>query len=104
MKKNKIKKHFQKEILEIFDKNASQLFNYKQLAKIFNVKDDDTRRKINAALIELCAQKELIEDNKGKYKRNLTKSSKRTDNKPYITGIVDMKSTGKAYVISDESA
>ncbi len=102
MKKNKIKKRFQKEILEVFDGNPNQLFNYKQLAKIFDVKDDETKRKINSALVELCAQRELIEDNKGKYKRNTSKSVKRADNKSYITGIVDMTSSGKAYVASDE--
>ncbi len=103
-KKNKIKKHFQKEILEIFDKNRTQLFNYKQLAKILDVKDDETRRMISAALVDLRDQKELIEENKGKYKRNPAKIVKRKDTRPYITGIVDVKSTGKAYVISDESA
>jgi len=104
MKKNKIKKEIRNEILLIFNSNPGKLLNYKQLSKLMQLNDAEIRNNLNSILTELCQDEELIEVERGKYRRNPSRIIRRTDAVSYITGIVDMKSTGKAYVISDECA
>jgi len=88
------KKTLRKLILEIFRKNPKKTFNYKQIAKRLDVKDDATRKLINSVLKQLRNEEKLEEVYTGKFKF-ITKGA-------YITGIVDMTRHGAAYIISDD--
>ncbi len=85
------------EIIEIFTKNPTRSLNYKQIAAYLNVTDRNERILIGKQLSKISKGGMLIELNKGKYRLNPIVSG--IDSKSILTGIVDMKQTGKAYVI-----
>lgn len=77
------------------EKNPQKLFNYKQIAAGLNVTDHSQRLLINTILSELKAADSVSEPERGKFK---LKSIER-----YVSGTVDMTSTGIAYVKHDEN-
>jgi len=91
-------------VLNIFFKNPQQSLNYKQVSKALNINDKSARELVIKQLEILLRNKSLIEVQKGKYKLNPEKHAAFFPKRNYIIGIVDMKSTGKAYIISDELA
>src|ERR1035437_1050758 len=92
-KKNK--GFFFEEILKVLSKNPGKTLNYKQIAAELNVTDQSQRLLINTILSELKTNDAVSEPERGKFK---IKSIQK-----YITGRVDMTSTGTAYIISDET-
>ena len=99
MKKNQkskdpIKSILTKDITTILEKNPKKAFNYKQLAGMLKLNDAATRTLVNEILYELKERNVLEETQRGKFKMNISN--------PYITGIVDLKGNGSAYVITDE--
>lgn len=103
----KTKKDFQSEIkekvLDIFLNNPNHQYNYKQIAKALALDDTQDKKGIISCLHNLVKDKMLFEVYQGKFQLNPTKTQTITKTGPYITGRVDMKQTGKAYVISQES-
>lgn len=93
---------FVKNILSEFANNPYSSFNYKQMAKRLGVKDQAGKIQISDLLANLFNQKILIESKKGKYQINPKYISTYGKGKSYAYGIVDMLSTGKAYVINNE--
>lgn len=89
----KIKKISQDDVLHIFQQNPSKIFNYKQLSAALGLKDEKQRLLVASLLPALEEKKIIISIEKGKYKL-------KTD-APYITGIIEVVSTGSAYVIPD---
>jgi len=89
-------------ILNVFFKNPYASLNYKQISKAVGINDKAVRDLIRRQLEVLLKNKSLIEDKIGKYKLNPEKHSSYFPSKNYISGIVDMKQTGKAYIITDE--
>ncbi|PKP11387.1 MAG: ribonuclease R [Bacteroidetes bacterium HGW-Bacteroidetes-4] len=81
-------------ILSIFNEDPGRSLNYKQLANLLHVTDANTRKLINACLIEMAAKGDLIEIHRGKFKLKTTGN--------YITGKVDLTAKGSAYIVSDE--
>jgi ribonuclease R len=106
MKKTKTPKNqestpfMEKEIIGIFTVNPNRSLNYKQVAAFLNVTDRNERIAIGKELSAIANQGILLELNKGKYRLNPIVSG--VDTKNYLTGIVDMKQTGKAYVIVED--
>ncbi|MDP4265909.1 MAG: ribonuclease R [Bacteroidota bacterium] len=90
-----------KGITDILSKNGKKSYNYKQISEILCIKSRQERQEINNLLKDLAAKKILKEISHGKYKKNIEFIEKVTAQNSYITGKVDMKSTGKAYIISD---
>lgn len=88
-------------IVLIFQKESRKPFNYKQILKKLGSEGDISSKTIIKALNELKKQKIISEESRGKYKIN-PEHVKSHDKKSYITGVVDMKLNGKAYVISSE--
>jgi ribonuclease R len=88
------KKSLINKILQIFNEEPGKSLNYKQLAGLLHIKDNETKRLINSCLIELANTSVLIEIHRGKFKLK-TKGA-------YITGRVDSTAQGSAYIISDE--
>jgi ribonuclease R len=91
---NLIKSLLFKEIASIFEKNPKKQYNYKQIAGSIGVTDSASRRMVNDILEEMVKNDKIIELQRGKFKHNSVK--------PYITGIVDLKGNGSAFVISEE--
>lgn len=88
-------------VFNFFTERPTSAFNYRQTASQLGISDKREKDQIRLALDELTTQGSLIETNRGKYKLNpqliaaVTKANT-------ISGVVDMKSTGKAYVITSE--
>lgn len=82
-------------IIGLFTNNPTKLFNYKQIAKRFEIKDDSTKGLITAILYELRDSGILVEISRGKFKI--------TTQGGYITGKVDLTMRGAGYIVSEES-
>mgnify|MGYP001005783626 CR=1 FL=1 len=89
-------------VLSVFFKKPYISFNYKQISKAVGINDKAVRELIRQQLEILLKNKSLIEDKRGKYKLNPEKHPSFFPSKTYISGTVDMKHTGKAYIITDE--
>ncbi|MFK5855260.1 MAG: ribonuclease R [Bacteroidota bacterium] len=89
-------------VISIFAENPFRAFNYKQIGHLIGIKDKAGRDFLLNILSELVDNEELDEIRKGKYRLNPDKLKELANKKKYITGTVDMKKTGKAYIISDE--
>ncbi len=89
-------------ILGLLSKNPHRAFNYKQISHLLGIRDKSSKFIVNSMLEDLSEDEEILEVKKGKYKLNPANIEKFTHKKSYITGIVDMKQTGKAYIIPDE--
>ncbi len=95
---------FVKSVMEIFLSNPLNKFNYKQVAARLGVSDNASKDLVRDIIERLSESGELEGNKQGKYQLN-----KRSDRFPrketaYVTGTVDMKQTGKAYVIPDDKS
>jgi ribonuclease R len=90
------------DILKIFANNPNQSFNYKQLAHQLSISDLGNKQLLNVLLGDLVGRDALKEVGRGKYQINPAMVKFHGSSKSYITGIVDMKPSGKAFVITDE--
>ncbi len=95
---------FVKSILHVFQKNPNSSLNYKQVAQRLNVVDRGSKDLVRLIVEELFMSKELVQTQRGKYQIN--KMNIKTDGKPRtnIIGTVDMKQTGKAYIIPEDKS
>lgn len=82
-------------VMGYFFDNPQKVFNYKQIASHFNIKDEGVKNQINAILIELRDEGTIVEISRGKYKY--------TPHKGYITGKVELTQKGAGFIISEES-
>lgn len=91
-------------IKTIFLENFKANLNYKQIIKRLKIKknNDAEKKHIQRILIQLAKENFLIEVYTGKYRLNPTEYNKSHLPRPVVEGIVDMKQTGKAYVITEE--
>ncbi len=87
-------KTLKKFIIDIFRRNVGKLYNYKQIAKRLDVKDQETGKLINKVLYQFVSDGKLEEVYTGKFKF-IAKGS-------FITGVVDMTMRGTAYIVSDD--
>ena len=105
MAKKKVKNSlstFVNTILTIFGEHPFKPMNYKQIAKIMSVRDAAGKDVIYQILVTLHKEGKLIEDRPYRYLLHPDFVHEYGPKPQYITGTVDMKSTGKAYVIPDE--
>ncbi|MEJ2595043.1 MAG: hypothetical protein P8100_07935 [bacterium] len=89
-------------VMSVFSDNPFRTYNYKQISSLLGIKDKASRDLLLTILDELTRAGELNEVKKGKFMLNADRLQELANKKKFITGRVDMKSTGKAYVISDE--
>jgi exoribonuclease R len=95
------KNAFVNQVFSFFSERPTSSFNYRQTASQLGITDKREKEQVRKAIEELTIQGSLIETNRGKYKLNpqliaaVTKANT-------LTGIVDMKSTGKAYVTTPD--
>ena len=89
-------------IISIFADNPFKAYNNKQIASKLGIKDKAGKNLIFNILNELLNDGYLQEIKRGKFVLHADKLSSLANKKKYITGTVEMKKTGKAYIISDE--
>lgn len=92
----------QQQIIKIFANNPSESFNDKQIASRMGIHDRKGRHAVSEVLSQLGKAEVLVEDGqRGRYRIN---PSHLDDYAPhnYLTGTIDMKKGGKAYVIPNE--
>lgn len=94
---------FKKSIVAFFAEQPFEAFNYKQVAGRLGINDKTRRELVISCLEELVKEGALIEHKRGKYKINPSFSTGSKKHKDIIIGTVDMKASGKAYIISDET-
>ena len=95
-KKEGTKKNFLLEkIISVLSSNRNKVLNYKQIASGLHVADYAQRQLIIVILEELKNKGIISEPERGKFKLQTIET--------YITGKVDMTSTGNAYIVSEET-
>jgi predicted AAA+ superfamily ATPase len=82
-----------KDVMRVFNRNPTKLYNYKQIAADAGAHSEAERMLINHLLQDLKNQSFLEEIERGKYKLKL--------NEKYITGRIEVTQSGSAYVISE---
>ena len=90
------------QILKIFANAPFTAFNYKQISSKVGAFDKASRQLVQATVLEMAENKILVEEGRGKYKINPKHINDDLLPKNYLVGTIDMKQTGKAYVIPQE--
>ncbi|HZY26374.1 MAG TPA: hypothetical protein VFE71_11140, partial [Bacteroidales bacterium] len=95
---------FVKSVMEVFLSDPLGNYNYKQVAARLGVNDKASKELVMGIIEQLAQTGELAETKPGKYQ--LSKQSEKFPHKgtAYITGTIDMKQTGKAYVIPEDKS
>ncbi len=96
------KNAFAESVLNVFINSPSRGYNYKEVAARLGVKDKAGKDLVNVILVELIEEGTIQETRPGKYRLSKDFITEKPSLKKYMTGTVDMKGTGKAYVINDE--
>ena len=91
-------------ILSIFRADPIRLFNYKQISAKLTIKDKSGRDLVNTLIAELLQEETLLEVRPGKFKLNAAWAREQQDFSNTITGSVDMKNTGKAYISPEDGS
>ncbi len=89
-------------ILGVFAENPFKSFNYKQVAHRLGINDKSGKAVVMSIVGELDKSGDIVLQRPGKYMINPEKLRDFANKKKTVTGRVDLKKTGKAYVISDE--
>jgi ribonuclease R len=92
---------FKKSVLDVFVQNPLKVYNFRQLAHQLGVSDKTGKQLVKDILDDLAGQKEIVLQNRGKYRLN-PENLKSVASGNIVTGTVDMKQTGKAYIMSKE--
>lgn len=90
-KNNAIKNILSTLVFEVFVKNITQIFNYKQVSSKLNIDDDDTRQIVQEIILDLEHEGKVEEIAKGKYQAKALQN--------HVEGIVDMAQSGSAYLV-----
>ncbi|MBR1850373.1 MAG: ribonuclease R [Bacteroidales bacterium] len=91
------------QILKIFANNPFESFNHKQIEARVGAHDKASRQTVIALMREMAEADMLVPDpsHRGKFKLNPIHLTDDLVPKNYVTGVIDMKQGGKAYVIQD---
>lgn len=95
---------FKLNVLKIFANEPYNSFNYKQIASKMKLGDKKSKENIVSVIYELVDSKAILQERRGKYKLNPIYLTQNISGSKYITGRVDMKQTGKAYIIQEKDA
>lgn len=88
-------------VLSVFTYNPYEVYNFRQVSHALGISDKPTRNLIKQMLNNLVDSGALVPVARGKFKLNPDYNAPDAS-RSTITGKVDMKQTGKAYIISDE--
>jgi ribonuclease R len=82
-------------VMDVFTGNPNKILNYKQIAKLLEIRDTAPQRMINDVLNYLKDKEDLVEVYPGKFKLK-SKGG-------YVSGTVDMTQHGDAYIVTDDN-
>jgi ribonuclease R len=91
---------FVEQVIQVFSRNPHSSFNYKQVSKRLGIGDKASRELVHKIMNQLLSDGVLEQHHRGKYK---IAEEHVKDFMPahVVQGVVDMKATGKAYIICD---
>ena len=93
-----------KQILKVFANNPFDAFNHKQISSRIGAGSKAERQEVIRTIQQLAEEKHLVEDDhKGKYRINPKSINDDLLPRNYVTGTIDMKQGGKAYLIPIEN-
>ncbi|HLO91864.1 MAG TPA: ribonuclease R [Lentimicrobium sp.] len=92
---------FNKLVEELFLSNPQKAYNYKQVSHMLGITDKVSKELVNRIIDSLENSGIIVTLNRGKYKYNPELVAEKYQH-TIIQGKVDMKQTGKAYVITQE--
>ncbi len=95
------KSSFVQSVLEVFTTNPYRALNFRQVSSQLGVSDKASKELIKNILEDLSKKETIVELNRGKYQLNQEKMMELIP-KNFVTGTVDMKQTGKAYIITPD--
>jgi ribonuclease R len=99
-KENKI--HLFEEVLQLL-RDVKKALNYKQIAARLGVKNDQQKTQVTTLLKDMEKKKILNEVGKGQYvfvaNKKIVQANKSHADKLLFTGVVDMTSSGSAYIV-----
>jgi len=95
-------KEFNNAILKVFANSPFVAFNHKQISSRVGAYDKASRQLVQNIILEMAENRILLEEGRGKYKLNPKYLNDDLMPKNFVVGIIDMKQTGKAYVIPKE--
>ena len=95
---------FTNAILSIFGENPFRPMNYKQICKVLGIHDAAGKDVVYNILVDLFEQGKLMEERPYRYVLNPAYLEEYGPKQQYVEGTVDMKSTGKAYVVLDDES
>ena len=93
--------NFEQQIIETFSATPYEPLNIKQLAARMSIRDAASKNILQQFIYQLENKEVLIKVSRSKHKINPI-FIQEVDDGNRIVGIVDMKSTGKAYIISEK--
>jgi ribonuclease R len=93
---------FVKSVLEVFQTNPFTGFNYKQVSGRLGLADRASKELVAGIIEKLFESGQLVQTRKGKYQIKSGAQASMKDVKTYVTGTIDMKQAGKAYLLTDE--
>jgi len=93
---------FKKAVLELFNQNPYQYFNYKQVSAKLGISGKEDKELVHKTITEMLQNKVLSAGNRGKYRLNPIHVAA-TEKASIIEGRISMKQTGKAYLIVENS-
>lgn len=95
------KNTFIQTVLRLFVENPHKGFNFRQVASALGIEDKASKNLVKGILEKLTANGEIVEARRGKYQIHPERVMERTP-QSVIEGRVDMKQTGKAYILNEE--
>jgi ribonuclease R len=95
------KSSFVNSVLEVFTTNPYRALNFRQVSSQLGVSDKASKELIKTILEDLKKKDTIVELNRGKFQLNQEKMMDLIP-KNFVTGSVDMKQTGKAYIITPD--
>ncbi|MDZ4204278.1 MAG: ribonuclease R [Bacteroidales bacterium] len=95
------KSSFVNSVISVFTMNPHGVFNFRQVSAQLGISDKASKDVVKSILESLAQKKEVVEMNQGKYQLS---PEKHQEHIPLniVTGKVDMKQTGKAYIITTD--
>ena len=103
-KKYKGANTFVKSVLEVFITNPLTGFNYKQVAARLGITDTTSKELVKSIVEKLTQSGDLVQTKRGKFQVSTKSEQYPKKGTAYITGSIDMKQTGKAYVIPEDKS
>jgi ribonuclease R len=91
-------------VLKVFANDPFSAYNYKQVSAKLGINDKASKELIINIIHELRHTSALIEESRGKYRLNPSYINEKLITHSYVIGKIDMKQTGKAYLLQDKEA